>query len=297
MICLLKKYVSLLTFLLVCVAVSSHIAIEAQYLFLPQVVSRQTPGCNGYFPQLNAQGNRILYSDTEGRYLYLYDLDSAACITVCSEGIPGFEARFAPDGKIYYITMAVSPEHLIFRSAHEYNPSTGKDRMVLAGQHGALHAVVGTHGMAVVGERKTWNANHVGSFAWSLGTRLFVVKNGATITLTPVPGSVGYLWASLSPDASRVLFEAAGKGLYVVDLDGRVLMHTKPYLMPSWLDDNVIVAQTPGSDIVLMDAASGNVSTIASGGLHPMVAGRKVIYTTKQGDIHILTLTDLEPHD
>ncbi len=288
---MLKKY-SIFLILVAAFIVLGAGSVKAQSSAFPQVISRQTLDCEGYFPQINAQGTQVLFSDTEARYLYLYDLESGTRTTVCSEGIPGFEARFSGDGKVYYITMDIKPNHFIFRSGHEYDPATGKDRVVLEGQHGAVHAVQGTKGMAVVGENKSWNTGQAGTVAWTLGARLFIVKNGATTTLTPVQGSVGYLWAAVSPDGSKVLFEAAGKGLYVVDLDGRVLMHTSPCIMPSWVNDDVIVAQTSGYDIVLMDASSGSTTTVASGGCQPMAAGNKIIYTTKSGSVRLLTLGD-----
>lgn len=257
----------------------------------PSVLSSQSIGCEGYFPQIDNQGHRVLFSDTEARYLYLYDLENGNKTTVSNTGMPGFEARFSPDGKVYYIAMHVKPNRLVFRSAHEFDPATGKTREVLAGQHGAVHAIAGTRGMAVVGENKSWNTASAGTLAWTLGTSLFIVKDGVTRTLTPVPGSVGYLWAQVSPGGDKVLFEAAGKGLYVVDLQGNVLMNTRPYIMPCWFNDDVIVAQSRGMNIVLIDAKRGNSSTIATGGCcQPMVAGDKVIYTTKKGSIKILTL-------
>ncbi len=264
---------------------------------LAQVTStRQLTSSNSYFPQINAQGTHIIYSDTEARNLYIQGVDSGARVTIANEGLPGFEARFSPEGKVYYITMRVNENRLVFRSAHEYDPETGNARIVLGEQHGALHAINGTNGMVVVGENKVWNESKAGTYAWTLGTKLYIVKNGKRRSYSPVLGCIGYLWASVSPDGSKVAFEASGKGLYVVDAgNGRVLMHTGEYVMPCWYNNDFLVAQTHGFRIALIRAGDGVSQNLAGGGCcMPAVGGGKIVYTTKNGVVNVMTI-ELNP--
>lgn len=255
--------------------------------------TRQITNSDGYFPQINYQGTQVLYSDTEARYLYLYDLQSGERTTVSSQGMPGFEGRFAPDGKVYYITMAVNPDHLIFRTGHEYDPATGHDRVILSAQHGAVHAINGSKDLAVVGESKQWHLREAGVVAWTLGPKLYVSRGGTINVYTPVRNCAGYLWASVSPDGKKVLFEAVGKGLYVCDAaTGEVMAHsTTSFMMPCRFNNDYIVGQTKSYRIVLIPADCSGQQTLASGSCTmPMVAGKNIIYTTKGGAVRLISI-------
>ncbi len=255
--------------------------------------SRQITSSGGYFPQINYQGTQVLYSDTEARYLYLYDLSSGNRTTVSSTGMPGFEGRFAPNGKIYYITMAINPDHLIFRTAHEYDPATGNDKVVLGAQHGAVHAINGNKDLAVIGESKQWHQREAGVVAWTLGARLYISRGGSVKVYSPVRNCAGYMWAAVSPDGKKVAFEAVAKGLYVCSTTtGEVLAHSNTsYLMPSWYNNDYIVAQSRGYRIVLIPADCSDAQTLASGSCTmPMVAGKNIIFTTKGGAVRLITI-------
>ena len=45
------------------------------------------------------------------------------------------------------------------------------------------------------------------------GTQLFISRNGVEKAYTPIEGSVGYIWASLSPDGTETNLEALRSGL------------------------------------------------------------------------------------
>lgn len=253
----------------------------------------------GFFPQLNAKGTQVLYSTTDACQLTLQDVATGRKKVIASTGYPGFEAVFAHDGRVYYISQQRMGNNLIYRSAMEYSPVTGKTRRVLSGQHGAVHAILGSKAMAVVGERKSWNTKRAGVLAWTLRDKIYVVDGGKTTTLSPVSGSVGYLWASVSPDGSKICFEAAGKGVYVVNRQGRVLARLGYYMMPCWFGNNHIVAMNsshgnikiPGYMIYMLRADGNGAQALTDakdGCIQPMVSGNKVICTTKVGGVRIL---------
>lgn len=259
--------------------------------------SVQVTDSGGFFPQLNRQGTQLLFSPTHAKELILFDFATRQSRVVSSKGVPGFSAIFGQNGKVYYVTMERRKNNLIYRTGHEFDPVTGKDKVVLKPQHGAVHVVMGSKGVAIVGEKKSWNVKKAGVFAWTQGPKLYIVENGKTRTLTPVQGSVGYLWASISPDGTKVVFEAAAKGLYVCDLNGRILAQLGKYLMPCWLNDDYLVAMTSsgskhisGSHIFLVKADGTQVETLTpeDGAIQPSVAAGKVVYTTREGAVHLM---------
>ena len=245
----------------------------------------------GFFPQLSPDGQWLIYSPTEATSLMLKNLSSGAVTTVASVGYPGFDAIFGPDGKVYYITQQRKKNGLVYRTGHCYDPATGKDEVVLKPQHGRVQALRSTRGVVINGERQVYySGKQVGSWVYTRGDKLYLVDEGGTTrALQPVMDSNGYLWASLSPDGTRVLFEAASHGLVVCDLNGEVLAELGEFLMPCWYNNDYIIAMSnvgnvrlSGSRIWLLSVDGEVCKPISSKderAVQPMVSGNKVVYS------------------
>lgn len=261
----------------------------------------------GFFPQISADGQWLLYSPTEGTSLMLKNLATGDVKTVASTGYPGFDAILGQDGKVYYVTQQRKKNGLVYRTGHCYDPATGKDQVVLKAQHGRVQPLLASQGVVINGERQIYrNAKQVGAYCYTRGDMLYLVDEaGFTRALQPVQDSNGYLWASLSPDGTRVLFEAASRGLFVCDMNGEIVAELGEFLMPCWYNNDYIIAmsnagntRTNGSRIWLL-SVDGEVckpiSTREERAVQPMTAGGRVVYTLLySGEVRQLEL-DVPP--
>jgi len=261
----------------------------------------------GFFPQLTPDGQWLLFSPTEGTSLLLKNLNTGVVMTVATTGYPGFDAILGDDGKVYYVTQQRKKHNLVYRTGHCYDPVTRKDKVVLKAQHGRVQPLRATRGIVINGEHQIYRSDkHVGAWAYTRGDKLYLVDDaGTTRELQPVKGSNGYLWAALSPDGTRVLFEAASKGTYVCDLNGKVLTELGEFLMPCWYNNDYIIAMSnvgnvrlSGSRIWLLSAdglVCKPLSPKDERAVQPMVAGDKVVYSViYDGKVKQLAL-DLAP--
>ncbi len=269
-------------------------------------VRTQVDSC-GFFPQISADGQWLLYSPTEGTSLMLKNLSTGVVKTVASKGYPGFDAIIGQDGKVYYVTQQRKKNGLVYRTGHCYDPVTGKDKVVLKAQHGRVQPLHAARGVVINGERQVYrNAKQVGAYCYTRGDKLYLVDEaGTTRVLQPVTDSNGYLWAAMSPDGTRVMFEAASRGLFVCDLNGEIISDLGEFLMPSWYNDDYIIAmsnagnvRTSGSRIWLL-SVDGEVCKPISGrderAVQPMTAGGKVVYSLLySGEVRQLEL-DIAP--
>lgn len=261
----------------------------------------------GFFPQISADGQWLLYSPTEGTSLTLRNVTTGAVKTVATTGYPGFDAIIGSDGKVYYVTQQSKKNGMLYRTGHCYDPTTGKDKVVLKAQHGRVQPIQATQGVVMNGERQVWrSAGQVGAYCYTRGDELYLVDEaGTTRSLQPVRDSNGYLWASLSPDGTRVLFEAAARGVFVCDLNGEIVADLGEFLMPSWYNNDYIIAmshagnaRTSGSRVWLLSVDGEVCKPISSReerAVQPMTAGGKVVYALLySGEVRQLEL-DIAP--
>ena len=254
-----------------------------------------------YFPQLSDDGKNLIYAPTDAHPLIMQDVATGATRIVSDKGLPGFDAVFDNKGNIVFMTIEQRDNRLLYRGVSRYDVKKGKIKQLLKPQHGAVHIVKGTKGLALVGESKSRDLKKAGTVAWTQGDRLMISVNGKVRQLRPVQGTVGLLWASVSPDGTRVAFEAATKGMYVCDLDGNHLTSLGMYLMPCWYDNDYLVAMSnagniriSGSNIHLLKADGSFAQPLTDSkiaAIQPMVSGDKIVFTTKAGVVHVMTLS------
>jgi hypothetical protein len=84
--------------------------------------------------------------------------------------------------------------------------------------------------------------------ARTAGSQLFITVNGKETAYQPVECNAGYCWASVSPNADRVMFVAAGQGVIITDLKGNIIGRPGNYEAPVWYNNDYIVAQNSTDD-------------------------------------------------
>lgn len=281
---MMKRFLMLMALTWLCVAAASAVGVK-------QGSAVTLVDSCGFFPQVSPDGQWVLYSPTDASRLMLKNLTTGAVTTIADKDYPGFDAIFGPDGKVYYITQQRKGKKLVYRSGHCYDPATGRDQVVLKPQHGQVQVLHAARGVVINGERQIYHsAKQVGAWAYTRGDKLYLVdEGGVTRGLQPVKESNGYLWASLSPDGTRVMFEAASKGVFICDLNGQIQAELGEFLMPCWYNNDYVIAMSnagnpriSGSRIWLLSVNGETckpLSTQDERAVQPMTAGGRVVYT------------------
>lgn len=73
-----------------------------------------------------------------------------------------------------------------------------------------------------------------------------IIINGKSYS--PVDCYAGYLWESVSPDGTKVMFVAAGVGVIITDLKGNIIARPGNYEAPVWYGNDHIVVQKATDD-------------------------------------------------
>ncbi len=290
-------------FLLVILGLSALTATARQVTVVEK--TQLLKGVEGavHYPVLNKTGDRLLFSDGAAQGLKMYDLNDNVVTRISDAQGAGIDAAFGADGNVYYVTQEASQENLIYRTGHCYDVNRASSRVVLEAQHGAVRPEVGTAGIALKGERKSFSSTrNLGTAVFVKGSKIFVTVGGKTREYAPVESHAGYLWPSLSPDGKKVVFFAAGKGIVVIDLEGNVLSMLGNYEMPCWYDNDYVVAQNAKDDghqftssNILILKADGSFKTEltapTSMTMQPTCAAGKIVYTSIDGQLYLMKIS------
>lgn len=270
-------------------------------------VTSTTPLLRGtehaFYPTLNQSGDRLLYSDVDANGLKMLDLASQQVTAISNERGAGFDAKWSNDGQVYYVTSKVDEKsRLVYRTGKRYDIARKASDVVLEAQHGAVHLETGTAGMAMNGDRHTFATSPKrGVSVYTTGSQLVVNINGKESRYTPVESYAGYLWSSVSPAGDKIAFFAAGRGIVVTNLQGKVLAELGNYEMPCWYNNDYIVAQNATDDgyqytssQILLLKADGTfnyeLTPKTSMTMQPTAGGGKIAYTTIDGNLTVITL-------
>ena len=132
--------------------------------------------------------------------------------------------------------------------------------------------------------------------------KLYITRDGVTTPFAPNGADERYIWASLSPDGSRVLYYVSNRGAFVSDIDGSNVIAMGDITAPKWWDDNTIVGMDELDDEYTITSSrivartldgeqqvlTGN-DVIATYPLPSQQAG-KIVFSTPDGSIYLITV-------
>jgi len=261
-----------------------------------------------YNPVLSADGQMLLYSSENYRGLKIYSFEDGVSQRISDEDMAGFSPTFSADGKNVYYLSQTRENMLTYRTMKQYSFANHTTKALTGKERGMLPPVSLAGGVAVVSDSPLKTFGKVGkTYAYADKSELVVVVNGKERRFSPVKTEHYYMWASLSPDATKVLFYAGGKGAYISDLEGNVIASLGKYVAPCWFGNDYVVAEYSTSDgyqyessnIVLLKADGSFKKALTapeSMSMNPTASGSagRIVYNTVDGRMFVMEL-DVEP--
>ncbi len=260
-----------------------------------------------YYPVLSADGAKLLFTGADNRGLKMYDFDDNTVKVISEEERAGYAPKISNDGNIYYVVQSMA-ERKVHRTVKSYNIVNGTDRVVVeGGYHKVASPILSTSGRLVLkDEARAVDAQLTEKSDIAVfvdGSSVVIDRGGQRVAYSPVESQAGYLWASLSPDNTKVLFFAAGKGAFVMNLDGKILSHLGKYEMPCWFGNDYVVAQNATDDghqftssqIMLLKADGSFKLALTSPESMTMqptaaIAANRIVYSTIDGNLYLMEI-------
>lgn len=237
---------------------------------------------------LSPTGNYMLLSDQKKQGLQKFDFRTGEIKSVTKAPGSGYNAKISDDGNT-----------VVFRENH-----FGKDRL----KRTALKSVNLT-----TGKVKTLVQPAREMKAIQTGTRpevsikygqLMITRNGKTEILSP-NGQSGqsYLWPSVSPDGTKIVYYLATKGAYTCNIDGSDVKFVGNIRAPKWYNNEIVVGMNDKdngefvtSSSIVAYAADGSEKQVLTESdkiaMYPTATkdGSKIAFTTPQGEAYIINV-------
>ena len=181
-----------------------------------------------WHPMLSPDTKTLVFSTEDHTGLNCLDIESGDLTIVDDSKGAGFAPVFSADGKKVYYRTAALVDGLMNRDVRAY---TIGDNDATAVQ-GMTRKDIDMHAQAGFTTYATAHYDHID-----------LTVNGVTKEIRPLAEKAhSYLWASLSPDGKRLVFNEPFSGVYIADADGsspRKIAGRGDY--PAWVSNSAIV--------------------------------------------------------
>ena len=257
---------------------------------------------------ISPQGDYLLLTSSTNQGLTKLDLANGQTQVLSTAPSAGHNVKISPDGQtVVYHESSFNDKHLRFSTLKSVNLGTGASQVLVKPTRNLQGYAVDATSVGVVNKGKfsnkaigTAKAQKMPVLSINKG-QLMITVNGKTKKLSPNGDQFSYMWASLSPDGTKVLYYQAAHGTYVCNLDGSNARKVGKMRAPVWYDDNTIVGMMDLDDgefiyaSTIVAATLDGVTQTLTGdetiAMYPHAANGKIAFSTPAGEAYIIQLT------
>lgn len=259
------------------------VAAQAFYVGAPSRIE----GVAGHNPVLSPDGTTVLVSADDHTGLTAIDINTNKATKLDASAGAGFAPVFTADGKAVVYRTAALVDGLMNRDVRKASLN-GAESVQLNDFNRADIDLAAEAGLS--------------NYATADFGRIITVVNGKKSIVKPIADAHSYLWASLSPDGSHLLFCEPFQGIFVANADGtNPVRVAKRGDYPAWAGNDIIVFTVSHDDgyVILdsslkaIDLTTDKVYDITPADVkvgESTAANGIVIYTTLEGEIFRLTV-------
>ena len=257
---------------------------------------------------ISPQGDYLLLTSATNQGLTKLDLSTHQTQVISTAPSAGHNVKISPDGQtVVYRESSFNEKHLKYSTLKSVNLATGASQTLVKPTRDLQGYAVDATSAGVVNKGKfskkaVGNAKAQNVPVLSIKKdQLMITVNGKTRNLSPNGSGYSYLWASLSPDGTKVLYYQAAHGAYVCDLDGSNVHKVGKMRAPVWYDDNTVVGMLDLDDGELVYASTIVAATLdgttqvltgeSTIAMYPHAAAGKIAFSTPAGEAYIINVT------
>lgn len=268
----------------------------AQMLDVASVQKLATP--QGVVAGISPQGDYILLTNAQNQGLIKYDLSTGKTTVVTTVAGAGYDVKISDDGKdVVYYEQTIK-EGLRYRSVKQINLVSGETKLLAAASREVDAIAEGKIATSVLKKSKKAPAPVLSI----LNSQLMITQNGQSRVFSPNGEEHSYIWPSLSPDGTKVLYYVCDYGAFVSDLKGNIIASLGFIQAPQWYGNNMVVGMNDVDDgqvVISSSIVVANLSGISQTLTDPSVIamypcvnayGDKIAFSTSGGEAYIINI-------
>jgi Tol biopolymer transport system component len=259
---------------------------------------------------ISPAGDYVLVTTDYNKGLTKYDLATGQTQVITNANGAGYDAKVSQDGlNVVYREKSMNEKHLTKTAVFSKNIASGQAKQLMKPTpdlNGG--AIEGNTAIAVNKskmEKKALSAEKAQQTMPVLSLdryQLMITMNGKTRQLSPLGTQYRYIWPSMSPDGTKVLFFVSGMGAYVCNTDGSDVQPLGIVRAPKWYDNNIIVGMNDkdngevytSSEIIAVDLQGHRQVLTGSDviAMYPLPSAQsgKIAFSTPTGEAYIINL-------
>ena len=235
---------------------------------------------------VSPDGSYVLITNGSNHGLRCYDVATGKTTTISTAAGAGYNVQISKDGQeLVYRETKFDEQGLRKNDVIRLNLATAKTATIAKAQRDASAMVTSSSTQSV-----------------SIQDRLMVVnRNGKNIVVAPNGKHLSYIWASISPDGTKLCYYVCGNGCWVSNLDGS----NKQFIghdcrAAQWYDNNTLVAMadeddgyfTTASRIVAytLDGKKQVLTNNSMIAMYPYAADNLIVFSTLDGKTYMLNV-------
>lgn len=262
--------------------------------------------------KVSPDGSYVIISDLASTALRKVNLSTGATSIVTDNG-NALELKFSPDSRAVVFKRSITGDrHLRYHSVESLDLTTNTEhQLAKPARHAANFTVSPKGNLTIAGENSiirtvSLNSNKVQEAPKAVvginkGHLEVTTPDGVTNFIDP-QGRGSYLWPSLSPDGTKIVYYKSGNGCFVCNLDGSNARSLGYVHAPVWLNNEVVIGcqdydngHVVTSSAIVATDMSGNIQTLTDPSLLGMCPsasadGKTVTFGTADGKLYVLTL-------
>lgn len=288
------------------------LAINAQIMNVTSVERLNVPSTENTITQavaISPQGDYLLLSTDTKHGLVKWDMADGKATALTRESGTGSDVHISPDGQQVVYSEVSYKDNRRQQAVKSIDLTNGKKQtLVKPTRHLQGFAVENKTAVTMNNGKMKKHALKGGDATLTRPVltrhhlKLYITRDGVTTLFAPNGADERYIWASLSPDGSRVLYYVSERGAFVSNVDGSNVIAMGDITAPKWWDDNTIVGMDEQDDEYTITSSRIVARTldgkqqvltgddvIATYPLPSQQAG-KIAFSTPDGSIYLISV-------
>lgn len=275
--------------LFVCFLTLGIFGLQAQQITVTGTVIIPTEESRYMAPRFSPDGEKILFTEFGYKGLWLYDLKEKALIQLNDYPGAGYEPAFTVDGKQVVFRVDEYRDNRKYSSLAIQAIGEKKANFMIRNVRRLSLPVLLTNRTLIYrkdrdvcvynfeSKMETQSATVQGIYGYVENQKIILIEDGIRRELAPLPFR-DYIWFSLSPDNTKMVFTVVGGDTYVTDTAGNILKVIENANAPQWSPDGKWI-------LFMRDEDDGHVITASEIWAYHLEKNRKIQITATE-DIH-----------